>query len=130
MILKKSLLKRLIFILTLVFCLVVITYIVMATPTLMASLPDKGANFGCSTCHVNPKGGGALNPFGTDFKNAGDKYTAQLAALDSDGDGFTNAQEFAANPPTNPGDPKSHPQQSAVTPKGKNYGTWGKIKSR
>jgi hypothetical protein len=131
---KKNMLKRCVFILTSVLSLTVITCLVVATPTMMASLPDKGANFGCGTCHVKPGGGGALNLFGADYKKigvpAGDKYTDALASLDSDGDGYTNAQEFNANPVTNPSDPQSHPAQSAVKPKDKNHTTWGKIKSQ
>lgn len=127
---KKSLFRQCVFILTSILCLTVITGIVLATGNLMATLPDKGANFGCSTCHVNPEGGGKLNLFGTDFKNAGDKYTAQLATMDSDGDGYTNAQEFSANPVTNPSDPQSYPKPSAVKPQSKSPITWGKIKSK
>jgi len=127
---KKSVFKQCIFILTSVLCLTVITSIVIATPNLMATLPDKGMNCGCANCHVNPGGGGNLNFFGTDFKKSGEKYSAQLAAIDSDGDGYTNAQEFSANPVTNPGDPQSHPKASAVKPQGKNHITWGKIKSQ
>ena len=37
----------------------------------------------------------------------GDTYTEDLGQLDSDGDGATNDQEFAAG--TNPGDPASKP---------------------
>jgi hypothetical protein len=53
------------------------------------------------------------NSFGLDYKKyalpAGDIYTEELGALDSDGDGFSNSQEFDAN--TNPGDPKSKPEK-------------------
>lgn len=68
-------------------------------------------NFGCATCHIAPRGGGPLNPFGQDYKRigipAGEEYTKELGALDSDGDGFTNDQEFAAG--THPGYPDSKP---------------------
>jgi len=72
-------------------------------------LPDKGENFGCLTCHVTP--GGQRNPFGQDYEavaiEAGDRYTGELGKMDSDGDGFTNDTEFAAN--THPGKPDSKP---------------------
>jgi len=112
-----------------------ISTFVIARPFRPALLPDKGANFGCATCHIDPNGGGPRNPFGQDWERiaipAGDKYTDTLAKLDSDGDGFTNAQEFAANPVTHPGNPKSHPPiiPKAVTAKGKKTTTWGNIKN-
>jgi len=84
---------------------------VFARPYRLPKLPDGGKNFSCATCHINSWGGGDRNPFGKDYQNigvpAGDKYTPALGEMDSDGDGFTNDQEFAAN--TNPGDPASKP---------------------
>ena len=90
---------------------VAVAPIVSARPFRLGKLPDKGKNFGCATCHVNPNGGGRRDSFGKDYGRiaiaAGDKYTEALGALDSDGDGSTNDQEFAAG--TDPGDTQSKP---------------------
>ena len=84
---------------------------VSARPFRLGALPDKGAKFSCGTCHINPGGGGPRSPFGDDYARvgmkAGDKYTRELGALDSDKDGFSNDREFAAG--THPDDPTSKP---------------------
>lgn len=59
----------------------------------------NGATFSCSNCHLNPGGGGARNAFGeavNSIVSGGNQsfWTAALAAMDSDGDGFTNGQEL------------------------------------
>ncbi len=97
-----------------------------------ALLPDKGKNFGCGTCHISSAGGGPRNAFGRDWEAIavprGDKYVPELASKDSDGDGFTNDEEFNAN--KHPGDPNSKPDKpKAVRAKGKLPTSWGKIKS-
>lgn len=47
----------------------------------------NGAVHSCNTCHYS-------GAFGEDFHAAGDRWTAALAALDSDGDGVTNGAEL------------------------------------
>ena len=99
----------------------------------VGQLPN-GSVLGCASCHVNPSGGGALTPFGTDINNnylvpSGRtgvvQWNAMLAMRDSDGDGVSNGQELGdpdgdnvvdANiQVTNPGDPNSFvPQQPAA----------------
>lgn len=85
--------------------------LVSARPFRMGKLPDKGATFGCGTCHVNQRGGGEKNAFGRDYQSigikAGEKYSEELGKKDSDGDGFTNDQEFDAG--THPGKSESKP---------------------
>jgi len=80
-------------------------------PFRIGNIPDKGKGFGCATCHMNSRGGGARNSFGSDYEKiaikAGEKYTEDLGKKDSDGDGFTNDREFEAR--THPGDSNSKP---------------------
>ncbi len=85
----------------------------------------NGAVFSCDNCHTTG------NQFKDDFSNAGKTWTQNLAAMDSDGDGYTNGEELQdpdgnwnpgnpdpGNPAdvTNPGDPASHPGASTPTP--------------
>lgn len=77
----------------------------------MQKLPDSGVNFECKYCHLSKLGGKELNPFGEDFKDNNMTYDDTLKRVDSDEDGFTNKEEFAAEPITNPGDSESFPDQ-------------------
>jgi len=38
-------------------------------PFRIGKIPDKGKGFGCATCHINSRGGGARNSFGSDYAN-------------------------------------------------------------
>ncbi|MDX9759224.1 MAG: FlgD immunoglobulin-like domain containing protein [Bacteroidota bacterium] len=102
-----------------------------------AQIPNGNKN-ACANCHVSPAGGGPRNAFGTEVGSnhltepggAGQvKWSPALAALDSDGDGFTNGQELQdpsgswspgqlqpGDPSlvTNPGDPADFPTTTAV----------------
>ncbi len=98
----------------------------------------NGTKNACANCHVNPAGGGPRTAFGTEIERnhlstpggAGQvQWSAALAALDSDGDGFTNGEElqdpegrWTIGQPapgdlalvTNPGDPNDFPNTTAV----------------
>lgn len=62
-------------------------------------MPNGNVN-DCSNCHVGPFGGGRRTPFGEAVRSIVGGGTnrpfwdAALAALDSDGDGFTNGEEL------------------------------------
>ena len=81
----------------------------LGRPVRLGKVPGR---HGCGTCHIAPRGGGPRTPFGSDWERiaikAGDEMTAELEALDSDGDGFTNAEEFEAG--THPGRASSKPE--------------------
>lgn len=83
-------------------------------------LPDGGVNFGCQYCHEARTGGGPRNAFGLDFEQNNHTWDPVLEGLDSDGDGFTNGEEFLARPVTNPGDASSYPpppgQEPGISP--------------
>lgn len=76
-------------------------------PSYKNELPDGGENFDCAYCHE--PSGETKTQFGEDFKSNGNAYDEALASLDSDGDGYTNEEEFSSDPVTNPGDMYSYP---------------------
>lgn len=101
--------------------------ILISRPWRPSQIPN-GNKFSCSTCHLDPNGGGPRNLFGQEVEKrvvAGgtqEFWSPSLAAIDSDGDGKTNGQELgdpngiwrpgqpnpgALSAVTNPGDPNS-----------------------
>jgi hypothetical protein len=75
--------------------------IASAVPGYVSAVPNGSVN-SCCTCHqaCSPP---ALNKFGSDFAANNHLWNAALAALDSDGDGFSNGQELGD--PTGSGTP-------------------------
>ncbi|ETV74801.1 hypothetical protein H257_10865 [Aphanomyces astaci] len=67
----------------------------VALPLFPARIPNgnKVANVG-ALGHINPAGGGPLNPFGMAFEDAEMMWTLQLCQADSDTDGATNGEEL------------------------------------
>ena len=107
---KKVVLYALAIFMSIIFSLALLST-ASSRPFRIGRIPDKGKGFGCATCHMNSRGGGARNSFGSDYEKiaikAGEKYTEDLGKKDSDGDGFTNNREFEAR--THPGDSNSKP---------------------
>lgn len=93
------------------------------------NLLPNGTVFSCHTCHTSG-GGTPRNPFGLAVQqrvtpNGSQPFwDASLAAMDSDGDGFTNGEELGdpdgdgtpivGATVTNPGDPASKPQPNTA----------------
>ena len=105
----------------------------------------NGTENTCKNCHMSPFGGDARNPFGltieADFLSGFDVvWGPELAAIDSDGDGFTNGEELGDpegtwaigddNPEVDevyfPGDADSHPPER---PTAVEESTWASVKS-
>lgn len=108
-----------------------LTY-VSSKSTRVTQIPN-GTKFSCNTCHTNG-GGSSRNAFGEAVEgitgtSLTEFWSPALAALDSDGDGWTNGQELQDSTGTwttgnaapgdfslvtNPGDPTSHPDITSV----------------
>ena len=93
-------------------------------------LPNGNA-IGCASCHVKSSGGGPRTPFGNEVwsivgRSRAPFWSEALAAMDSDGDGFSNGQELgdpdgdgiveAGSQVTNPGDARSFPEVTTHEP--------------
>ena len=95
-------------------------------------LIPNGTVFNCSNCHLRSSGGGTRTPFGNavfSIVRGGafvEFWSPTLAALDSDGDGFTNGEELgdpdgdgipdAGAQVTNPGSASSKPAPMNAEP--------------
>ena len=91
------------------------------------TMVPNGTVLGCTMCHGAT--GPPLKPFGSAFTRNNHAWNATLAAMDSDGDGFSNGVELGdplgawlrgdpnpAGTPTNPSDPASHPAPPPTPP--------------
>ncbi len=117
------------YLLTTVILLVFGSTVFLVGRSFRVSKIPHGTAFSCNTCHTNG-GGSPLNAFGQEVNRrvtpGGNEsfWGPDLAALDSDNDGFTNGEELQdpngtwvegteppgdANLVTNPGDPNSRP---------------------
>ena len=116
-----------------VFILLSMTMLI-ARSTRLSKIPNGGIN-SCGACHNSAFGDGPRNSFGADVEklvspNGNENFwSPELAAIDSDGDGYTNGEELQdpdgtwqygdpdpGNPDlvSNPGDPNSIPGKNAV----------------
>lgn len=87
-------------------------------------LVPNGGVYSCNTCHLT-------GVFGQDFGDVDEQWTATLAAIDSDGDGYSNGTElldpdgnWSEGDPdpgdpanvTNPDDPGDFPDDTGIVP--------------
>ncbi|MDQ7817834.1 MAG: FlgD immunoglobulin-like domain containing protein [Melioribacteraceae bacterium] len=116
----------------LLFGVVLASTVVISQSFRVSQIPNGGIN-SCQNCHVSALGGGTRNSFGQAVENGflnfqgNVQWGPQLAALDSDGDGFSNGLELQdpngtwtggsigdPSKVTNPGDPNSRPNTTSV----------------
>jgi hypothetical protein len=93
----------------------------------------NGDEFGCYSCHYIPP-----NQFYYDFRDVGgNQWNASLAAMDSDGDGYTNGEELldpdgewtmGEPDPGNPDD-ATNPNDSDENPSPAESFSFGEIKA-
>lgn len=106
----------------------------MSTENYMRVLP-MSKRYQCANCHISANPtiiSYTLNSFGADFQSNGNKWDATLAAMDSDGDGYSNGVEVGDD--NGDGTPeaafeRSNPGDRNNTPNSVSRQTWGLIKS-
>ncbi len=97
-------------------CFLFATQYALATNSYMSSMRQRYPRIAgtrlesCSVCHTTAP---SLNAYGQAYRSAGRNFAA-VEALDSDGDGFTNLNEF--NGLTFPGDSKDYSKTSLYFP--------------
>ena len=116
------------------FSAIILTFTVMVSRSFRVSQIPNGSAFQCANCHVSAGGGGARTAFGETVRSGfltsptgNVVWGPDLAAIDSDGDGFTNGEELQdpngvwssgsiGDPSlvTNPGDASSFPNPTSV----------------
>lgn len=101
--------------------------LLVAAPLLAVLLPARSADarstypgllptpYSCATCHVNERGGGPRNVFGSAWERSNRQWSA-IFDLDWDGDGFTNGEEL--------GDPAGQWQRGDRLPSGPTTRPW------
>lgn len=90
---------------------IILSAAIFSFPFRVDQLPSS--KFGCVSCHIDFGGNEELTPFGEDAQdtfNGANVDWSRLAALDSDGDGATNGEEFGDPEGTwKPGDEETDP---------------------